>query len=261
MADGADQVLSFHAAVAKNRQIFLLQYPFAHFAFFGLVEYADRIGRRLQVGRDANGKTHVSLIPFLLLLQRQAMNAFDALASCRSYEAWVLFRPALESALIMGKWVDDKENAAIWSARHARKTEYIKAYSGKGLISVSLPGADRFHGVLTRLNDEFVHANEPYYDRHTSLTNLADGDLYLRVDFFDDGEDVEAHATALLHLLATILDAVDSMLARTLPATGEHAAVAPRLSEELKARAGRLARSDRHRAALTDLGLWADLAV
>jgi hypothetical protein len=131
MASGVDQVLGFQAAIEKNRLIFLLQHAYAYFAFFGLCEALDCVARRLQTGRDANGKSHVSLLPFLLIVQRQAMNAFEALSTCRSYEAWVTLRPAIEAALVMRKWIENPQNAAIWSARETRKTEYIKTFSGK----------------------------------------------------------------------------------------------------------------------------------
>ena len=98
MTSGASHVLEFRATIEKNRQIFSLQHSYAHFAFFGLCEAFEVVGKRLQTGRDKNSKTRQSFIPFVLLMERQAMNAFEALSSYRSYEAWVLIRPALEAA-------------------------------------------------------------------------------------------------------------------------------------------------------------------
>lgn len=262
MASGADQVLAFRAMLEKNRQVFSLQHAYAYFAFFGVCEALDRVGRRLQTGRDANGKSHVSLLPFLLIVQRQSMNAFEALASCRSYEAWVLVRPAIEAALIMGKWVDDPENAAIWSSRETRKTEYIKTFSGKTLISSSLPRASDIRAVLERLNDEFVHANEPYYSRHTSAEPLPGGDIFLRLEFFDESQDIEPHALAFLHLMLIVADALDAMLATTLPATGPHKPAIGVLERELDERASRARAADpAHETTLDRLGLWLQAAV
>lgn len=262
VASGADEVLSFLAMLEKNRVFFSLQHAYAYHAFFGISEALDRVGRRLQSGRDAGGRTHISLLPFLLIVQRQAMSAFEALSSCRSYEAWVLIRPALEAALITGKWVDNPENAAIWSNRHTRKTEYIKSFSGKGLVSLSLPNAAALRSVMDSLNDEFVHANEPYYSRHISAAGLPNRDVFLRLEYFDDDADIEAHCVAFLHLLASVVDALDSMLATTLTNTGSHKAILNALEVELDARAARVRDSNAaHDKTLAELGLWPRAAV
>ena len=257
MASGPERVLEFRDTIEKNRQVFLLQHSYAYFAFVGLCEGFDPIGRRLQTGRDRNSKTRPSFIPFVLLMERQAMNAFEALSSYRSYEAWVLIRPALEAALYMGKWEDDPENAAIWNAREQRRTEYIKAFTGKGLMSTSLPRAADISAVLARLNDEFIHANEPYYSRHTIAQRITDKELFLGLDFFDIEEDMEAHALAFLHLVAVLIDSVDAMLASVLTNTGAHVALAPRLGRELADRTSRVrAENERHERILRELGLW-----
>jgi hypothetical protein len=257
MESGADRVLEFRARIEKNRQVFMLQHAYAYYAFFGLLEAFDSIGRRIQTGRDSNSKTWASAIPLVLLMERQAMNAFEALASYRLYEAWVLIRPALESALYLGKWEDDPDHAAIWSARAERRTEYIKAFTGKGLVSQSLPRAAEIIQVLAHLNDEFVHANEPYYERHIVTKHLPDDTLFVGVDFFDADEDIEPHALAFLHLVAVLIDSVDSMFATALPNTMPHIPQAPRIGRELAERTSRLrAANDRHEKVLRELGLW-----
>lgn len=261
MTSGPDQVLDFRAAIEKNRQVFALQHAYAYYAFFGLTEAYDRVGRRLQSGRDAKGKSYVSLIPFLLIVQRQSMSAFEVLASYRSYESWVLLRPALEAALIMGKWVDDPENAAIWNSRGTRKTEYIKHFSGKGLISTSLPYAGALRSVLDRLNDEFVHANEPYYSRHTNAQAVSGDNILLRLEFFDDDGDLACHTLAFLHLCAVIADSLDEMLATILPSTGEPAPIGHALEVELQARAESVRGDAVHDRTLLELGLWPAAAV
>jgi hypothetical protein len=185
------------------------------------------------------------------------MNSFETLTTFRSYDTWMLLRPGIESVLIMGKWIDDPENAAIWGARATRKTEYIKAFSGKGLISSALPRAVALKTVLDRLNDEFVHANEPYYHRHTTIQEAGPGHVYLGVDFFDGTEDAEVHTVAFLHLVAAMVDSMDEMLARVLPATGPHVACAPRLRTMLAERALRLWReAPQAPTVLAQLGLW-----
>ena len=214
MTSGHDQVFGFRAAIERNRQTFILQHAFALHAFFVLCERFDRAGRRLQTGRNKNGKSLISLAPFLLLAQRQSINGFEEFSTFRSYDGWMLLRPAVEAGLIMGKWVDNPENAAIWSARVTRRTEYIKTFTGKGLISEHLPRASEIKSVLDRLNDEFVHANEPYYHRHTRVEEAGPDQVSLRVDYFDNDSDAESHTVGFLHLIAVLIDSVDAMLAR-----------------------------------------------
>ena len=254
---GYDRVLDYHSTILKNRQLYVLQLPHIYFAFFRFSEALDQIGRRLQSGRDANGKTHVSLIPFLLILERQAMNAFEALVSCRSYEAWVTLRPGIEATLIASKWVEVPENAGIWASRHERKTQYIKTFSGKGLVSDRLPRSSDIKAVLDRLNDEFVHSNEPYYSRHTTARPVDADNIYLALQFFDDWSDVEPHGLAFLHLLFLLVDSWDEMIAEVLPATGSPRAQLPTLEKELKAKAGRyLIETGPNNLVMRELGLW-----
>ncbi len=257
MPSKPERFLDFRATIEKNRQVFSLQHSYAYFVFFHLCGAFDSIGKRLQTGRDRNSKTHVSLLPFALLMERQCMNAFEALSSHRSYEAWVLIRPGLEAALHMGKWVDDPENAAVWSARETRRTEYIRTFSGKGLVSTSLPRAAEICAVLARLNDEFIHMNEPYYTRHMTAKPLPDAEIFLGLDYFDADDDIEPHTLAFLHLVAVLIDSVDSMLATLLTNTGPHIPQAPSVGRDLADRTSRLRSLDaRHERTLRELGLW-----
>jgi len=157
----------------------------------------------------------------------------------------------------MGKWVDDPENAAVWSARETRRTEYIRTFSGKGLVSTSLPRAAEICAVLARLNDEFIHMNEPYYTRHITAKPLPDAAIFLGLDYFDADDDIEPHTLAFLHLVAVLIDSVDSMLATLLTNTGPHIPQAPSVGRDLADRTSRLRSLDaRHERTLRELGLW-----
>jgi hypothetical protein len=259
MNDGADKVLEFRAAIETNRQIFSLQYPYAYFAFFGVCEMLEAVARRLETGRNANGKTLVSLLPFAMLVSRQAMSAFEALSSFRSYEAWVLLRPAIEATLIMGKWVDDPANADIWSNRHTRKTEYVRTYTGKWIVSDSLPRAAELRAVMDKINDEYVHANEPYYAKHLNATALADERILVRLEFFDERLDAEPNALAFLHLVAVVADSLDEMLAMTLPTTGPHRPGLPKLRSALSPHVASCRAQGRSTHILSEYGLWPDV--
>ena len=66
MPDGAEQLFGYRADVHRNREIFLIQRQYAIHAFAGVIDYFDSIGRRVQNGRDVNGKSHIGLLPFII---------------------------------------------------------------------------------------------------------------------------------------------------------------------------------------------------
>ncbi len=158
--------------------------------------------------RDSEGNSHVSPVPLLLLLRRQAHTAFDVLSADQSHQAWLLLRPGLEAALILGKRVDDPENATIWQNREKNRAAYRKVYTGKALQSASLPGSDRIQMVLSRINDRFVHANIDYYHRHLDVGPGTPGHVSVLLNYFEDDPLQLANVLAFLHLLLVVQDAL-----------------------------------------------------
>jgi len=102
------------------------------------------------------------LLPFSNILVRHSVFGFEHLASYQSFLAWLTFRPGLEALLIIGKFVDDSANAAIWKNKEFDFKSYNKAFSGGALESKSLPRSQDFRHVLSRLNDNFVHPNQEF---------------------------------------------------------------------------------------------------
>lgn len=241
--------------MAGNREIFLLNHQLYMDCFFAADQNFGPLGETLRTGRNSAGKTQVSLIPFLLLIQRQALAAFDTLSSDLCYQAWVLFRPGLESTLIIGKWLDNPENASIWSNRTSRRKEYEKAYSGKCLRSESIPNSPQLQEVLKRINDEFVHANPDYYSRHLRRSDSVDHiDFYL--GYFDEDDVQEAHAISLLsnlfHLQAGLASAFSDHFNMTL-----NLPVPPSLFEDkVRQKREELLQNEATRWILQDLGMW-----
>jgi hypothetical protein len=257
MSSGREVILEYQAAATKNRNIFLLGHGYAFHAFGGLNDNFDVLGRILQTKRDSKGKTYVSFIPFLLLMQRQSLSAFQALWSHQSYQAWVLLRPALESALIMGKWIDDKEMAKLWDRRKEEPEKYRKEYSGKKLISKSLPEASEIRAVLGRINDDFMHLNSDYYSRHMETRPAGPEAYNLLIQYFDADDDHAAHLLAFLHLVGVCQDAVLGLLQGVCPGLDTVAKVVPKVQEALKDQVKEvLERHPESRVVLTELGLW-----
>lgn len=77
----------YRAAVATNRAWFDQHHGDVVASCNVLNDGFGELGRCLQIGRDNEGHTHVSLMPLLLILQRQAFVALDTLASRQAYQA------------------------------------------------------------------------------------------------------------------------------------------------------------------------------
>jgi hypothetical protein len=166
------------------------------------------LGRCLQLGRDAENHTHVSLGPLLFILQRQAFVAMDTLASRQAYQSWLLVRPGIESGLVIGKWLDSVENYNIWNERAKHPKRYAKEYQGQNLRSVSLPRSTEFQSSLKTINDLFAHPNPDYYLRHTEARPADHGNIILELKFFDSDEFHWASVLGMLHLLILMQDSI-----------------------------------------------------
>jgi hypothetical protein len=200
--------LEYRAALAYNREVFLIEHGALLKAFIAVDANFPALVELPRTRRDPHGNSHVSLVPFLLLLQRQAHTAFDILSADQSYQAWLLLRPGPEAALTIGKWVDDPRNAAIWQNREKAPSAYRKVYTGKALQSGSLPGSDRIQAVLRRINDRFVHANIDYYRRHLNVGPGTPGYINVLLNYFEDDPLQLANVFAFLHLLLVVQEAL-----------------------------------------------------
>ncbi len=179
-----EDLLEYAATYVRNRETFLLNYgtDFGNFDLMikGLRSVWDRLGNE----KDTSGHSHFGLLPFVNLLVRHAIFGFQHLVSYQSFLAWLTFRPGLEAFLILGKWVDDPNNAKIWKERQINRKAYKNAFSGQNLVSKSLPRSADFQRVLSRLNDDFMHPNPDFTYRHHRLVDQ-ESSFYLKLHYFD----------------------------------------------------------------------------
>jgi hypothetical protein len=259
--DELNEILRYRGAVEYNRTVFLLNQAWALNAFSKIDAGFSQLTKFLCSHRGHEGKSRVSFIPLMLLMQRQARSSFERLSSFQSYEAWVVLRPCLESALIVGKWTDDVAYAKIWDNRAIDRDTFRREYSGKKLRSKSLSRSDELQRVLSRINDDFIHANSAYYHRHTEVAPVDENNFGVRVNYFDSEIDNEAHILAWAHLLVVLQE---SVLALYTSIFGILPIVTMGLSSfekayELRAR-NLLNRSPEHETVLQELGLWPELS-
>ncbi len=124
---------------AYNRDVSMLTFPHAFDAFTTMDDAFTKLLVTIPGVRDDVGHSHVGLLPFLMLIQRQARSAFELLFEGQAYQAWMLYRPALEAGLIVGKWLDDAKNADVWERRFEHPKAYQRMYQGKAILSAALP--------------------------------------------------------------------------------------------------------------------------
>lgn len=203
------EILHYNAILGLNREVFLLKYGQEFQAFEDSDVRLQKIAELISKKRNDQNESIVGLLPFLLIILRQARNAFECLSRYKSYESWIVFRPALESTLTIGKFLDNPSNADLWRNRRQicenRKKDkekyerYKKEFEGDGLIPNSLPQGKEFRQLLSRINDEFMHMNYDYFKRNLTVSKIGTKGVLVKVSFTDD--DPHEHEACLLSFL------------------------------------------------------------
>lgn len=205
-------VLEYRAVLSGNRDTFLLEHSNYLKAFDCIARNFEPFFNLLSTASGPQGKSSISLIPFIALLQRQSTFSFEAFASFQSYQGWVIMRPGIEAVLFIGKFVDDTRFFEIWKNRDKERKNYRNSFSGNKLCSNSLPESARIQSVLSTLNDDFVHVNPAYYYRHVELAERDPGRLTLSLHYFDRDSEYLAHLIAFQHLILKIQESLAHLL-------------------------------------------------
>jgi hypothetical protein len=188
------------------------------------------------------------------ILVNHLVFGFDHLASYQSFLAWPALRPGLEALLFIGKWVDDPRVVGIWKDRQNHRDEYRRLFSGRGLISRSLPRSSEFRSVLNHMNDEYLHPNSNFGYRQTRVRPASPESLVLESPLFDREPAIhEAHLLAYLHLSELICESSSALLTNLL-GQSKNAEVSE-LSVNCD-RANEIAEVYGAKKVLEELGLW-----
>jgi len=207
----SDELLEYRSVMYRNSEVFLFNYKEEFAAFGVIVDYLNSFLAVVSTQHMNNGKSLVGFIPHLSIIHRQYLNSFQNFATFQSYQGWVLLRPAIESILIMGKWLDDRDNFEVWKKHEQDWKSYNSVYSGKNLASKSLSNSDLIQSVLKKLNDKFMHANPSYYNRHSSIQQVDAENYHLWTSFFDDQKEHQVHLYAYLHFTIFMLHSAGMM--------------------------------------------------
>jgi len=250
-------LLEYAATQVKNRETFLLNYGKDFRTFSYQLGALQDVWSRIGVEKDLQGRSHAGLLLFCSILIRHAILGFQHIATYQSFLAWLTFRPGLEALLILGKFVDNPDNAKIWRDRLVASKAYQKAFSGKSLISKSLPKSSDFREVLTRLNDNFIHPNPDFTYRDTSVHDIGQK-LFLETQYFDVISDLHnGHLLAYLNLLDLIICASESLLNNLYGPPPNASNVRYIFAKAEASRAADLAtRNPAARTVMEELGLW-----
>ena len=249
--------LEFHSLQSYNREVFLIEHSDLVKTFVAIDTNYHTLVQLPGTKRDRNGKSYVGLVPFIFLLQRQAQSAFEALAVFQSYQAWVLLRPGIEAALIIGKWVDDPRNAEIWKNRENDTRTYQKTYTGKRLRSKSLPDSESIQGVLHKINDDFVHANPDYYRRHLNINPAGPEFVKMVLQYVDEDNFLLTNAFAFLHLLVVTQQALLSLFNKLFSCNTALPSSRELFVRTYADRIGKLTNlSEEHRRLMREFGMW-----
>ncbi|MGE5474951.1 MAG: hypothetical protein ACM3UU_12105 [Ignavibacteriales bacterium] len=221
-----NSVLEFNAAMHYNRDIFLLNYSKELNLFEETNNMLWQLGEHISRQIDISGYTHTSIGVFILVILRQANNAFNLISTYQTYDAWVVFRPVIECVLLIGKFLDSPTNADLWMRRKEirlnRKKDkrtfdkYMLELEGNGLISESISMSGSYRQILTKINDEFMHFNFEYYFPKTyEVEEISPLNLYISVSHTgDDFFRHKAHLLSFLHLYRMIVVSLDEAFAK-----------------------------------------------
>lgn len=219
--------LDYNAAVRFNRDTFLQNYGEEVFSFDYTYKRLNDIALLVSSKRDDQGNSRAGLVPLMMIILRQSINAFDCLTRYQIYDSWLIFRPALESMLVIGKFLDDFKNAELWRKKREiytnrnrspedkkRHRRYNEEFEVKGLTPKSLPYGERFRQLLSRINDEFVHTNYDYLMRNLTLQPI--DTKRFRVEIVYTGAPdtaLEAHLYSFLHMYGLMVTSLGKGLA------------------------------------------------
>jgi len=157
----------------------------------------------------------------------------------------------------MGKWIDNPDNFNIWKNRDSDRKTYQNTYQGKGFVSRSLSCSEMIYSVLSRINDDFMHANPSYYRRHTTVMEIDPENVGMYVSYNDLDEDHLAHVLAFLHVFTFLVVKLGELLSALFDAVKPPHAELDKLQSYFGPRAIGVAQgSEAHKQVLEELGLW-----
>ena len=205
--------LNYNATSIFNRDAFFINYCEEFFCFEDTYTRLDNISYLISHKTDDQGKLMDLLVPFVVIILRQSIISFDFLTRYNTSNSWLVFRPALEAILFIGKFLDNGDNFALWRDKRDRYKEYKKEFEGPRLAPKSLHHGERFRQLFSKINDEYMHTNYDYIKNNISHRSLDDGRILLGISYTGTSEAcIEAHLYSFLHVYHLMVTSLGKIL-------------------------------------------------
>lgn len=211
----ANRFMEFSGITRQNRDFFLLEFGADYRKACDLQDQFQNLWKPLGTKRDFRGQSHAGALPLQALAHRSFMYGFDTLQSFQIALAWPNMRYAIETILILGKFIADPATATIWNNWKSDKRRYIKTFQNELDINNALPRCGEFRKVLSNINDEYLHPN-PLQVLSPANTQMArkDEKTMAVLTTWGGGEryELDGHTLAFIRLFADIVDACGEMI-------------------------------------------------
>ena len=194
--NSSDALGSYLSALEAARARFRNRHPQALTCMEGIASNFAILKAAEQQLAEAGSKRSRTA-PFLQIMERQTLSAFDAISTYRSVPATGALRPAIEAALITGKWLDDEDNVSIFLSREGNLHQFTRSFTGLAVISRSLRCSAALQIFLKKADETALSVTPAAYTALLAqATGSAETDGYLDTD-----EVLTAHLNEILPLL------------------------------------------------------------
>jgi len=208
----ANLLLEYSASIARNREFFLLEFGDDYRKITDLVDQFKTVWSRAGKERDIHRQSQAGLIPLTGLVSRSILYGFSGLQQIQLAVAWPNVRHAIETMLIVGKFVGDPKSAQIWNQWKQNKSLYIRTFQGQLDVLNAFPRSGEFRKLLSRINDEYLHPNpaQVFSSQNIIVSQSKSSDKTLDIRTVYTGGDrhiINAHVLCFVRVIADIVDA------------------------------------------------------
>jgi hypothetical protein len=256
----ANVLLDVAAFTVHNHDYFLLEFGADHRKASEFIFRFQNAWKPLGAQRDPAGNSHTGVLPLQALAHRSLVYGFDALQSFRIPLAWPSMRYALETVLVIGKFIADPSTAKIWTNWKSDKRTYTETFL-KGLdANNALPRCADFRKVLSGINDEYLHPNplQVLSPANTVLGRKDEKTMRLATTWAGgERHHLDAHVLSFVRLFADLVDACDEMVCKVMALKQELPGLRIQYEEAESGRAKALVKAHPElKNVLQGLGLW-----
>jgi hypothetical protein len=174
-----------------NFNISLLNKPDAVSLFNDMDKHIKELQSHLNALPKLTSQDYTYLLGLLMLISlRQMRNAFFLFLRRMSYDAMLLFRVGLESAVFSYRISKEPTLSKVWSLKDENWREFSEKFRSREFPD-GMPFRDEVREQLDLLNNYWSHPNIDYFSATVALPDKKKGpsDKEMKLHFFDHRED------------------------------------------------------------------------